>query len=208
MSSGATVKVPPELSQAAARFEHFGGERAAVLARMVHAVTDLAASCDARTIKEVAGVESNDRLLFQVLQKAPPAKADPAVAAKLRGVEAKRSLLESDGGTLSAEELGELLGITRQAVDKRRRAGKLLAIAVNGRGLRYPAWQVHSGQLLGGLEDVLAALEPDSPLMHIQFFLSGNYALEGKRPLDLLRRGQRLKDVLRAAKVLDTHGAP
>jgi hypothetical protein len=123
-------------------------------------------------------------------------------------VDARRRLLEAEGGTVTAEELGGMLGITRQAVDKRRRAGKLLAVEVQGRGFRYPAWQIHGGELLHGLEEVLRVLAPDSPSVHLQFFLLPCHGLEGKRPLDLLRRRRRLSDILGSAQAYNTHGAP
>lgn len=201
-------RVPVELTQAVARFEKFDGERAAVLARLVHAVADLAESCDGRVIREVAGASSNERVLVEVLNKAPPSKADPLAAARMRGVQARRQLLAAEGGLLSAEELGDALGITRQAVDKRRKGGKLLAVEAGGRGLGYPAWQVHDGETLYGLEEVLGAIEADSPVALCQFFLTPAERLGGKRPLDLLRRRQRLKDVLLAARSLDIQGAP
>lgn len=205
---GSSVRIPVELTQAVARFETFGGERAAVLARMVHAVADLAESCDPSTIREVAGSASNTDLLMEVMRKAPPAKADPFAAAKLRGVQQRRHLLEAEGGMVSGEELAQQLGLTRQAVDKRRRAGRLLAVEVGARGLRYPAWQVQDGKVLAGLEEVLAALTVESPIMRIQWFVAPNEHLGGKSVLDVLRSGRRLKELVQLTRGYGAHGAP
>lgn len=208
MAGSGARKVPPELSPAIARIEGFaGGERAAVLARMVHAVADLAESCDPRLIREVAGADSNDKVLFEVLKKAPPARSEAWPPAGLRGALSRKQLLEAEGGTLSAEEMGELLGMSRQAVDKRRRAGRLFAVEVGPRGLRYPAWQVHDGDVLAGLEEVLTALTVEAPLDRVAFFLTPSAALGGRRPLDLLRRRARLGEVVAAAQAAGGAGA-
>ena len=60
---------------------------------------------------------------------------------------------------LSGEALGRLLGISRQAVDDRRRRGELLALDGPSRGLRYPAWQIaEDGHVVPGLAALLARL--------------------------------------------------
>ena len=60
---------------------------------------------------------------------------------------------------LSGEALGRLLGISRQAVDDRRRRGELLALDGPSRGLRYPAWQItEDGRTAPGLAALLARL--------------------------------------------------
>ena len=67
---------------------------------------------------------------------------DPLAAAIARGTEIKQRLVKEAGGLLTASQMGALLGgISRQAVDKRRRAGQLLAVRV-GNDWRYPAIQV------------------------------------------------------------------
>ena len=83
--------------------------------------------------------------------------ASPLMGAQLRGVDARRRMLEAEGGVLSPEEAGHLLGVTRQAVDKQRRAGRLLAVNV-GRRWRYPAWQFANGSVVAGIPETLVAL--------------------------------------------------
>ena len=131
--------------------------------------------------------------------------ATPLLAAQLRAVEAKRRLLETEGGTSSAVETGRLLGISRQAVDKKRRGGQLLALPVGPRQ-RYPVWQFKDGAILPGLANVLAALPTSSPWVKAAFFLSRNARLGERRPLDLLRQG-RVDEVVRAARTHGEHGA-
>ena len=128
----------------------------------------------------------------------------PLLAAQIRAVEAKRRLLEADGGTVSAEEAGRMLGISRQAVDKKRRVGRLVALPIVARQ-RYPVWQFKDGAILPGLAGVLAALTTASPWVKAAFFVSRNARLGGKRPLDLLRQ-DRVDDVMRAARIYGEHG--
>jgi transposase len=53
---------------------------------------------------------------------------DPLVEAMARGAVIKRELLQSAGGVLSSSQVASAPGITRQAVDKRRRRRALLAV--------------------------------------------------------------------------------
>jgi hypothetical protein len=52
---------------------------------------------------------------------------DPFIAARFRGFKRKKQMLETAGGTLTSEQVAEGLGISRQAVDKRRLFDQLLA---------------------------------------------------------------------------------
>ena len=113
---------------------------------------------------------------------------------------APRSLLDALLRTLEAgEEAASALGITRQGVDKRRRAGRLLAVTVGRRGYLYPAWQFTSGGVLPGLEQVLAALRDHDSWMQLAYMVNPNTALGGRTPLVELRDGN-LAAVLRAAR--------
>jgi hypothetical protein len=109
---------------------------------------------------------------------------------------------------MNAEEVGGLLGgISRQAVDKRRRAGKLLALPAGERSWRYPVWQLEAeGGVLPGLEEVLRNFGVEDPWTRAAFLLGGNDRLSGKRPLDALREGL-VEDVARAARSVGEHGA-
>jgi hypothetical protein len=129
---------------------------------------------------------------------------DPFAAARQRAVELKRQLLEAEGGALTVAEVAKRLGISRQAVDKRRRARKLLALETS-RGFLYPAWQFGDEGVLHGLDRVLAALEA-APWTQASWFPSGDSRLGDARPLEALRRGQ-LQQVLRAAAAYGEQGA-
>lgn len=127
---------------------------------------------------------------------------DPLAGARLRGMEAKRRLLESEGGAISSAKAAETLKVTRQAVDRRRKEGKLLGLELGKRGYFYPSWQFG----LKGLEDVLAALGGQDFWEKLSFFVNPSDLLEERTPLEALNNGQNLEEVIRAAKVYGEHG--
>ena len=133
-------------------------------------------------------------------------QAEPLAPAFIRGIEAKRRLIEDHGGALSAEQVAEIIGISRQAVDKRRQARKLLAIATGRHGYRYPVWQFDETGTLPGLEDVLSVLAPHDEWTQTIFFLGKNPRLGGRPPVEMLKTGK-LKQVLDAAQVYGEHGS-
>jgi hypothetical protein len=172
---------------------------------LVRAVVDATADASAEELK----LQSPNvlRVLVERLADKVLPTSDPLAKARLRGAVAMRELLGADGGALSAAEVGALLGVSRQAVDKRRRAGQLLAVDLPRRGLLYPAWQfTEQGSTLPGLGEVLAALREHDPWARARFFVTGNDRLEGRRPLDALRNGE-LEPVLAAAGEFGRHGA-
>ncbi len=155
-------------------------------------------------IKKVsASVESEISLdkLFDILETLTlvAEEADPLLKAKLKGLEVKQQLLSFDGEPLNSQEVADLLGMTRQAVDKRRNSNKLLGLSLGKRGYRYPAWQFANGGILTGWELVLAAFIDISSWGKLQFMLSGDVRLEGKTPLECLQAGE-VKQVIAAAK--------
>ena len=134
-----------------------------------------------------------------------PVKESPELRVRMRGAIARRALLEQDGGVLSPSNVGELLGISRQAVGLRRNTGKLLGVEGN-RGYVYPAWQFEGNYVLKGFVEVLELLRDDDPWTQFLFFLSHDDAIGGKRPIALLRAGK-TDQVRRAARMHGEHGA-
>jgi hypothetical protein len=123
-----------------------------------------------------------------------------------RGRDAKRELLAAEGGVLTGAQVADLLGLSRQAVDKRRRSGRLLGVETGRRGFAYPAWQFTDNGVLPGLEDVLQDLSDHDPWMQLIFMLSPDIWLDEQLPLHVLRCGQ-LERVRKAAQMLGEHGA-
>jgi len=134
-----------------------------------------------------------------------PIKESPELRVRMRGAIARRELLEQDGGVLSPSNVGELLGISRQAVGLRRSAGKLLGVEGN-RGYVYPVWQFEDGDMVPGIIEIFEILEDADPWTKVIFFLGHDNAVGGKRPVDLLRKGKH-EEVKRAARTYGHHGA-
>jgi hypothetical protein len=178
--------------------------------RSLTALADVAKRMQPNELRDATSRSTNlDALVSGLLQPGSIGlirAIDPLAPARLRGLRARDELLSAEGGTLSAAEVSQLLGISRQAVNKRRDARKLIGVEVGRRGFRYPAWQFVAGDTITGLEEVLAALGDTPPLSAMRFFLSGSHRLEGKRPLDLLRR-KSVAPVLTAASAYGEHGA-
>jgi hypothetical protein len=130
---------------------------------------------------------------------------DPLAGARLRGLEAKRKLVEGEGGALSTAQIAKALRITRQAVDRRRKERKLLAVELGRKGFRYPAWQIG----LPHLEEVLDALGDRDSWEQIAFFLNPSALLEDRTPLEVLQEQGKhdIDNVLRAASVYGEQGA-
>lgn len=132
--------------------------------------------------------------------------AEPLAPAFIRGIEASRRLIDENGGALTAVQAAEIVGVSRQMVDRRRSAGKLLAVTTGRHGYRYPVWQFDESGVLPGLEDVLKVLASEDEWMQVAFFVSKNPRLEDRTPIDALKAGE-LDAVLDAAAVYGEHGA-
>lgn len=201
------------LAEATGRLHGFEDDplRAAFLARGIDALAKVAERLDQSELGRAVASPSNEATLVTALMQPNAAGLfaadDPLTPARLRGLQARDAMLAAEGGTLSAERVGALLHISRQAVDKRRAAGKLLAVEIGRRGYLYPVWQLSdASDVLPGLEEILALLAEHPPFAKLRFFLSGNHRLAGDRPLDRLRRGD-LKPVRRAAQAFGEQGA-
>ncbi len=146
------------------------------------------------------------RIIVERLADSQFPVSDPLAMARLRGVIAARELLSADGGTFTVNQVKDLLGISRQAVDKRRKADQLVAVELPRRGLRYPAWQFAGSGTLPGLIEALRILHSHDSWARVRFFVTRSDRLAGRRPLDLLRKGE-IEPVLRAAEMFGEHGA-
>lgn len=184
--------------------------RSAFARRAVRAVVGLSQQMAESSLKEAVAASSDYGVLLAALETEPGlsllTRDDPLAAARLRGLRARRELLEKEGGTLTAQKVADLLNISRQAVHKRHRAGRLLAVDCGRHGHAYPAWQFTADGVLPGLERVLAALSGHDPWMQLAFFVSENTTLDGDTPLAALRRDA-CDAVLRAARLYGQHGA-
>jgi len=91
------------------------------------------------------------------------AALDLALAqAEERGTGSAAMILSSNE-MVPSSEMANLIGISRQAVDKRRLAGQLLALKGGARTLKYPRWQIlPTGEVISGLKEVLQRVAGDT----------------------------------------------
>ena len=176
--------------------------QAAFLTRAVEALARLAPAISRRALGDVAGAPSEFAVLSRALNQ-PEALDVLGVTGQgdkscLAGIDAKEQLLTAEGGTISGAEAARLLGISRQAVDKRRRAGRLIGLSLGRRGFAYPVWQFQDGEVLPGLDRVLRQLDNDAPWVWVLFLLNPHERLAGATPLAALRQG-RVDEVLAVA---------
>lgn len=178
--------------------------------RALRSIRHLTEEASTEAIAAAAAAATDTEAVVRALQQpetlATLAEADPLLPASVRGLQERERLLSLEGGTWDAEAVARHLHLTRQGVNRRRRAGALLAIDVGRRGYRYPAWQFVSAGTLPGLEPALEALRPHDPWMQLTFMVSPNTRLGSSPPLDILRAGDREK-VIAAARAFGVHGA-
>jgi hypothetical protein len=141
------------------------------------------------------------------LLEAFQAMGEPYREALKRGREVRKELLAAEGGVLSGAEVADLLGLSRQAVDKRRRSGRLIGVSPGSRGIVYPAWQFTEDGVLPGFEEVLSDLPIRDGWSPVLFMLNENAWVDDEIPLHVLRRGE-IDRVRRAAQMYLEHGAP
>lgn len=172
----------------------------------IRELSRVAAHLSEEQLRHLPGGDDFPYVLVKRLADHLPDASDPLARAKTRGLVSQREMLGVEGPPMGVREVAGHLGISRQAVDKRRQRSKLLAVSFGTRSLQYPCWQFMETGVLSGLEETLLALAPSPPWACLRFFVSGNHRLGGKRPLDLLRAG-RVEKVLDAAKAFGEHGA-
>lgn len=162
------------------------------------------------TLVEAVAASTDQEAMLRILaapeMAAPVADTATIDGARAAGIEARDQLLTAQGGSWPVERVAKYLGLTRQAVDKRRRANKLIGLAVGRHGYLYPSWQFSRNGTVPGLEDVLGALHRHDPWSQVIFLLSPNDRLDGVTPLEALRKGQ-TEEVKIAAALFGEHGA-
>jgi hypothetical protein len=161
-------------------------------------------------LSDAAGASDNWHAMFRAMRNAEVLdqiqKSDPLARAFLDGLDAKARLIEQNGGVFKTEEVAEYLGITPQAVNKRRALRQLVGLTFRKRGYVFPAWQFTDRGTVPGLERVLLALGDHDEWMQNVFFINPNTRLGGRRPLDVLREGD-IQEVLDSAREFGQHGA-
>jgi hypothetical protein len=123
-----------------------------------------------------------------------------------RGAIGRKRLEEAEGGAISAEEVAELLGLSRQGVDYLRKTKGILAWRHTNGKWNYPLWQFDSGRIRPGIRECLKNLATHDPWGQMIFFLSPRDSLNGNRPLDLIF-SKEIEAAIGAARRHQQHGA-
>ncbi len=180
------------------------------LERAFEAVIQLTQTLPSSALEETAAADSHLLVLLRALQSPEVLleleRCEPLASPYLHGLKAQQEMIQHAGGLMTSDQASRFLGVTRQAVDKRRQSGKLIAIPLGKRGFGYPACQFDSKGAIRGLDEVLAALNAADGWMQLVFLLSANTDLDDASPLDLLR-GNRCSPVVEAARRFGVHGA-
>lgn len=172
--------------------------RGALAARLVRAIVHVSELTNEQTLAKAVSLSSDYAVLLEVIAQPEAIRdfqedgavfRDPLRSARLAGLMARQQLLELGGAAYSATQVAEVLGISRQAVDNRRKRGKLLAVTLGRRGNYYPSWQIQDGQVLNGLGIVLAELREHDPWTQLAFMLNPNTWLDDETPVDALHAG-------------------
>jgi hypothetical protein len=122
----------------------------------------------------------------------------------LQFFEARRAALETD--TITAPQVAELLGVSRQTPLNRAKEKSLLGMLDRG-AWRFPLFQFDPAGpdgVLPGLPETLRALEPQQAFAKLVWLRRPNATLNGREPVELLRDGevQPVIDAARAAAEL------
>ena len=138
------------------------------------------------------------------------ANGDPLAQALAASAQRRRELLAEAGGGLSTAAVASALGTSRQAVDKRRRGGTLLAVQMPAGEWVFPAAQFGpDGRPLDGLAEALRAFRIEDPWMRLAELLAPDADFENRSALQVLREEGRkaLPAILRALASVGEHGA-
>ena len=134
----------------------------------------------------------------------------PGARAKalLQGTKLVEEDLRASGGAFSLEDVRKLMhGVSRQAVHKRVNEGSLLAVPGPSNRSMYPVVQFRNdGMPTEGLKEVRQALQTKSPWMLLNFLVSKEPRLGGKKPVDLLKAGE-VESVVEVARRVGVQGA-
>lgn len=167
--------------------------QAAFLRRAMSALERITATAPSKALTAALAAPTGAGALAQILSHSEfigdsITDLDPMVPALARNLEHRNQLLKRAGGVLSAEKAGKIVGITRQAIDKRRRGNAILAIR-EGSDWKYPAFQFRDGEVLPGIAEVVRGFEGQGAWVTLDFLLASESALGGRSPLDALREG-------------------
>lgn len=167
------------------------GARAAFLERANRAISRMTSEMSEdllmKALAEASDIGAIARAIASAELRDPAVQIDPLAPAAARALEQRNALLAEAGEMMSSPQVAALLGISRPAVDKRRTAGRLLALRI-GSDWRYPALQFENDEPLAGLPEVLATMDAYDPWTVLDELLARDNAMDNRSLLDVLRQ--------------------
>ena len=161
------------------------------LTRSVEAITRMAGMDEAAAMRALEAPTDVGTLAYAVSAAAAVpaiAQLDPEAALLAEGAKLKSELLDRAGGALRVGQVADLLRVSRQAVDKRRKGGKLIAVPA-GEDYVYPACQFTGQGVVTGLDKALGVMPIQDPWMRLEWLLTEDDVLGGQSPLAALKCG-------------------
>jgi hypothetical protein len=158
---------------------------------MAGVAAEAAATAPTVALEEAVSEPSMRSGLLDLVEALPPSSDVSEVtrlreAALARGQRARGELEERAGGLVPTSWVAEHLQVSRQAVEKRRDAGRLLAVRGSGGSYLYPLCQFSEDGVLPGLEEALAAFEVTDPWMRLAGLVNASPALSGRSVIEVL----------------------
>lgn len=163
------------------------------IVRSLNAINRIALNATEHTLAAALAAPTDIGALARIIPDAAIADAatselDPFAASLARNAEHRERLAAMSGGLLSAENTGRILGITRQAVDKRRVNKRLLAVRQGG-DWRYPAFQFKNGGPPEELKGVIEILDDPNGWWSLDFLLARDSVIDNMSPFEALGKG-------------------
>lgn len=152
----------------------------------------------AAALKAPTDVEALSYVASEPATSPAVAELNPLADLLAEGAKVKQELLAEAGGAVGINDVAGILGITRQAVNKKRRAHRLIAVS-HGHEHVYPAAQFLDGMLVPGLARALDVMPVRDPWMRLEWLLTADEELGGMSPLDALKAG-RVEEVIANAR--------
>jgi hypothetical protein len=181
--------------------------RAAFQRRSLEALHRIASTASVESLADALAAPTDIGTLARALSDnqaigAAVVSLEPLAPLIARNAEHRTELLQAAGGTLNASEVAMLLGISRQAVDKRRRANGLLGLRQGG-DWHYPRCQFDETRhdVIADLPRFLRELKSDSPWVVLDLLLAPDDALDGETPLEILRTQGWTQDIARLVRI-------
>jgi hypothetical protein len=160
-------------------------------------------------IQRAIAAPSPAATIVEVLNAAPEiglARETATTRALARGAAAKQEMLQAAGGCLSSGDVARLLGKTVSAVNQRRARNQILAVPLSGGEWGFPASQFSSGDLRGGIAELVSSAGTMNPWVLLSILLD-LVPGSGATIIDSLDDPEVMQDVLTRIRTYGEHGA-